>query len=314
MVVVATAAAATTRWELYRVLAEPVRLKLLALAAEEELAIGELAELLGESQPNVSRHVAPLKAAGLVLSRKQGTRALVRIAEAASADAVVADALASGRALCEGDGSLARVADVLRARDQVAREFFAEARVEATFEAPDASAAYVAALARLLPHRALAVDAGTGNGALLDVLAPAFERVIAVDRSEAQLDLARGRIAARSYTNVELRKSELGALDIQNADVVFASRLLHHAPRPVDLVKQLARLGRAVVIIDYARHDDESMRDEADLWLGFEPEELRRFAREAGLVDIDVIRLPSAWCGKGKDAHLPWQVLIGKRK
>jgi ArsR family transcriptional regulator len=68
------------------------------------------------------------------------------------------------------------------------------------------------------------------------------------------------------------------------------------------------------VIIDYARHDDESMRDEADLWLGFEPEELRRFAREAGLVDIDVIRLPSAWCGKGKDAHLPWQVLIGKRK
>jgi ArsR family transcriptional regulator len=314
MVVVATAAAATTRWELYRVLAEPVRLKLLALAAEEELAIGELAELLGESQPNVSRHVAPLKAAGLVLSRKQGTRALVRIAEAASADAVVADALASGRALCEGDGSLARVADVLRARDQVAREFFAEARVEATFEAPDASAAYVAALARLLPHRALAVDAGTGDGALLDVLAPAFERVIAVDRSEAQLDLARGRIAARSYTNVELRKSELGALDIQDADVVFASRLLHHAPRPVDLVKQLARLGRAVVIIDYARHDDESMRDEADLWLGFEPEELRRFAREAGLVDIDVIRLPSAWCGKGKDAHLPWQVLIGKRK
>ena len=309
----ATGAATTTRWELYRVLAEPVRLRLLALAAEEELAIGELAELLNESQPNVSRHVAPLKAAGLLLSRKQGTRALVRIAEAASADPVVADALASGRALCEGDGSLARVADLLGARDQVAREFFAAARADAAIEPADASAAYVAALARLLPRRALAVDAGTGDGALLDVLAPAFEKVIAVDRSEAQLDRARARVAARSYSNVELRKSELGALDEEDADVVFASRLLHHAPRPVDLVKQLARVGRAVVIIDYARHDDESMRDEADLWLGFEAEELRRFAREAGLVDIDVIRLPAAWCGKGKDAHLPWQVLIGKR-
>lgn len=312
---VATAAASTTRWELYRVLAEPVRLRLLALAAEEELAIGELAELLNESQPNVSRHVAPLKAAGLLLSRKQGTRALVRLAEAASADPVVADALASGRALCEGDGSLARIADVLRARDQVAREFFEQANAKGeAFDAPDASAAYVAALARLLPQRALAVDAGTGDGALLDVLAPAFERVIAVDRSAAQLDRARSRVAARSYSNVELRKSELGTLDVQNADVVFASRLLHHAPRPVDLVKQLARIGRAVVIIDYARHDDESMRDEADLWLGFESEELRRFAREAGLVDIDVVKLPAAWCGKGKDAHLPWQVLIGKRK
>jgi hypothetical protein len=80
-------------------------------------------------------------------------------------------------------------------------------------------------------------------------------------------------------------------------------------------VRQLARLtrpGAAVIIIDYARHDDESMRDEADLWLGFEPDELHRFAREAKLVDAEVIRLPSAWCGRGKDRHLPWQVLVAR--
>src|SRR5947208_2087029 len=142
------AAASTTRWELYRVLAEPMRLRLLALAAEEELAIGELAVLLSESQPNISRHVAPLKAAGLLIARKQGTRALVRMAEAASADPVVADALASGRALCEGDGSLSRIADVLRERDQVGREFFAQAPASEIVEPADASAAYVAALAR----------------------------------------------------------------------------------------------------------------------------------------------------------------------
>ena len=322
-VMVDAAVHSTTRWELYRVLAEPVRLKLLALAAEEELAIGELAVLLSESQPNVSRHIAPLKAAGLVLSRKQGTRALVRIAEAASADPVVADALASGRALCEGDGSLSRTADVLRERDRVAREFFAQAQAKdpvVVHEPADATAAYVAALARLLPRRELAIDAGTGDGGLLDVLAPAFDRVIAVDRSEAQLDRARTRVTARGFANVTLLKSELGAAELrehvgEGADVVFASRLLHHAPRPVDLVRQLAQLARpgaAVVVIDYARHDDESMRDEADLWLGFEPSELRRFANEAGLDDIEVTRLPSAWCGRGKDAHLPWQVLVAR--
>src|SRR5438132_998342 len=139
---------ASTRWELYRVLAEPMRLRLLALAAEEELAIGELAALLGESQPNVSRHIAPLKQAGLVLVRRQGTRALVRMAEAAGADAVVADALASGRRLCEGDGSLGRIDDVLRERDRVAREFFAQespARADQA-EPADATSAYVAAL------------------------------------------------------------------------------------------------------------------------------------------------------------------------
>ena len=318
-----------TRWELYRVLAEPVRLRLLALAAEEELAIGELAGLLGESQPNISRHLTPLKQAGLVLVRREGTRGLVRIAEAAAADAVVADALASGRALCEADGSLARISEVLRERDQVAREFFEDGPAAGEMrDAVDATAAYVAALARLLPSRALAVDAGTGDGALLDVLAPSFERVVAVDRSAAQLDRARARVARRGYTNVKLLKAELGAPELrthvgEGADVVFASRLLHHAPRPVDLVRQLTQLakpatkhtvGGAVVVIDYAHHDDESMRNEADLWLGFDPAELKRFAREAGLDDADVIRIPPAWCGKGKDSHLPWQVMVSRRK
>lgn len=316
------AAASQTRWELYRILAEPLRLRLLALAAEEELAIGELAALLSESQPNVSRHVAALKQAGLVLVRRQGTRAFVRMAEAAAADPVVADALGSGRALAEADGGLGRIADVLRERDLVAREFFArETENNRAEESVDATAAYVAALAHLLPERNLAVDAGTGDGALIDILAPAFERVVAVDRSAAQLDRARARVTRRSFDNVQLLKAELGAPELRDhvgkgADVVFASRLLHHAPRPVDLVRQLALLaheGGAVVIIDYARHDDESMRDEADLWLGFDPVELRRFAEDAGLSGAEVFRLQAAWCGGGKDRHLPWQIMVARR-
>ncbi len=307
------------RWELYRVLAEPVRLRLLALAAEEELAIGELASLLAESQPNVSRHVASLKQAGLVLVRRQGARAFVRMAEAAAVDAVVADALASGRSLCEADGSLARIGDVLGDRDRVAREFFAQKAAPAP-SADEAMAAYVAALARLLPQRGLAVDAGTGDGTLLDVLAPAFERVIAVDRSDAQLERARERILHRDFRNVTLLKAELGSVELRErvalgADVVFASRLLHHAPRPVDLLRQLfaiAKPGGAVVLIDYARHDDESMRDEADLWLGFEPSELERLAVEAGFLEPAVASLPAAFCGKGKDSHLPWQVMVAR--
>jgi DNA-binding transcriptional ArsR family regulator len=182
----------SSRWELYRVLSEPIRLRLLALAAEEELAIGELAELLGESQPNVSRHVAPLKQAGLVVVRKQGTRALVRIRDETRADAVVADALASGRALCEADGAVSltlRVQEVLRARDAASREYFASPRAhdDGVPRSPAELGAYLACLAMLLPRRALAVDAGTGDGGLLEVLSPSFERVIALDRSGTQL-------------------------------------------------------------------------------------------------------------------------------
>ncbi len=298
--------APSQRWELYRVLSEPARLRLLALAAQEELSIGELAELLQESQPNVSRHATALRHAGLLGDRREGTRTLVRLADDASDDAVVRDALASGRALCERDGSLARIGEVLRTREAAAREFFArpaKAKIDAV---PAEIGAYLAALAPLLPNRALALDAGTGDGSLLEVLAPVYERVVAIDRSDAQLAHARERAAARGFANVTFVQGELDGRELMQAvrpvgkqagaDAVFASRVLHHAPQPERVVAQLASLcapGGALVVLDYASHDDESMRLQADTWLGFDAAELRRFARAASLVDARVTSIPA---------------------
>jgi ArsR family transcriptional regulator len=308
----------SSRWELYRVLSEPARLRMLALAAEEELSIGELAELLDESQPNVSRHAAALRQSGLLGDRREGTRTLVRVTPQAARDAVVADALASGRALCQRDGSLARIAEVLRAREAAAHEFFARPGRTKVDGVAAEFGAYLAALAPLLPRRALAIDAGTGEGRLLDVLAPVYERVLAVDRSEAQLARARERVQARGYGNVTLVEAELDSRDLRKAagagaDAVFAVRLLHHAPQPARFIAQLASLcapGGSLVVVDYARHDDESMRQQADAWLGFDAAALRRFARAAGLEDPRVAKIPAPLCGDGPDKHLPWQVLV----
>jgi DNA-binding transcriptional ArsR family regulator/protein-L-isoaspartate O-methyltransferase len=313
--------AATERWELYRVLSEPMRLRLLALAAQEELGIGELAELLEEGQPNVSRHAAALRHAGLLQDRREGTRTLVRMAPDAETDPVVADALASGRTICERDGSLARVTEVLRAREAAAHEFFSrpgKAKVDAI---PSEIGAYLTALGLLLPRRVLALDAGTGDGRLLEVLAPVYERVVAVDRSEAQLSRARERALARGFGNVTFAHGELDARELRRelgtgADAVFASRVLHHAPQPAKVVGELASLcapGGALVVLDYAQHSDESMREQADAWLGFEPAELRRFARWAGLDDVRVIKIPSSLCGDGPDKQLPWQALVAHK-
>lgn len=320
--------AATTqkaaRWELYRLLGEPIRLRLLTLAGEDELAVGELAELLAESQPNVSKHVASLRRAGLLAMRKQGTRAFVSLV--ATEDAVVADALRAGRALCEEDGSLGRVAQIVRARDQAARELFARGdEVELDpGELPAELPAYLSAIAPLLPHRALAIDAGTGDGRLLDVLAPIFDRVIGVDRSAARLARAQARVDRRGYPNVELALGEVDDAAVRRrlkkaggADVVFASRILHHAPKPKKLIESLADLARsggAVVVIDYQPHEDERLREaQADLWLGFDPAELADLAREAGLVRPTVRPLPPGVRGGGPDAHVGWQVLVARR-
>jgi ArsR family transcriptional regulator len=306
--------APTQRWELYRVLAEPVRLRMLALVAEEELAVGEIAELLGESQPNVSRHIAPLRQLGLVVLRREGTRSLVSLRDAG--DPVVADALRSGRSLCEADGSLGRLAEIVRARDAVAREYFERAgslRREMGGPLPELGA-YLSALTPLIAHRALAIDAGTGDGAMLEVLAPVFEKVVAIDRSEAQLAMARARVKHRAFANVEIVRGEIDAKDLvraygEKADAVFAARLLHHAPRPAEVVQKLGELlrpGGVMIVLDYAHHDDERMREQADLWLGFEPAELERFAKGAGLAASHVTKLPPSFHAGGPDAHLPW--------
>src|SRR5262245_24954043 len=165
---------AGSRWELYRLLADPVRPRLLALAATEELAVGELADLLREGQPKISRHAAALRDAGLLSARRQGTWTLLRLAPGALEDAVVADAVAAGTATCRADGTLLRVDEVLRAREDQTREFFARGGRPARTGPPAELSAYLAALAPLIPHRRLALDAGTDDGPLLEVLAPVF--------------------------------------------------------------------------------------------------------------------------------------------
>jgi ArsR family transcriptional regulator len=317
------------RWELYRLLAEPVRARLLALTHREEAAVGELAEALGEAQPKISRHAAALRDKGLLVARRNGTWTLLRLAPEAMEDPVVADAVQTSLSACESDGTLRRFDRILSQRDAATREFFARSGRPLRIGPPAELAAYLAPFAQLLPERRLAVDVGCGDGPLLEVLCPVFERVIAVDRSEAQLALARTRCEARGLDNVEFVHGEADSPRIPKAvartgaDVVFASRMLHHARVPARSLRCLVELcrrpaknerGGALVVLDYEAHEDASMRDnEADLWLGFEPGELRRLAEEAGLSEVTMRRLPEDWRGDGPDRHLPWQLLVGRR-
>jgi len=238
----------------------------------------------------------------------------------------VRDGVEAGRALCAADGSLLRVAEVVAQRDESARAFFASAD-EAPNNLSDLPAelpAYLTALAPLIPHRGLAVDAGCGSGAVLDVLAPVFEQVVAVDREHVQLAQARERLRRRGYTNVTLLcdafDSEAVAAFVDErggADVVFASRVLHHAPKPAAAIAALGELlkpGGALIVVDYAPHEQEVMREQqADLWLGFSDDELSGFARRAGLTDASVHTIGRGRCGDGPDSALAWQSMVARR-
>ena len=292
------------RADLFRLLGDEDRLRVLALCAEEELTVGELATLLGESQPQISKKSQPLRDAGLLHSRRDGTRTLLKSHPAS--DVVVDAAVNEGKSLCARDGSLARVAQVVAAREDHARRYFDATAVAA--EAPPAPGTelfgLLAMFAPLLPGRALAVDVGTGDGTLLPLLSPLYDRVIAIDRSPARLARCAARITALGLPNIRLREGVVDDPDVAaeiaqrgGADLVVLLRVLHHAARPDDAALAAARMlrrGGHLLIVDYLPHDDEAMREQGDVWLGFEPTRLRTCLEHAQLEPLSIAPLPTS--------------------
>lgn len=304
----------TARADLFRLLGDEDRLRLLALCAEDELTVGELATLLGESQPQVTKKSQPLREVGLLSARRDGTRTLLR--SQLDADAVIDAALEEGRSLCSKDGSLARVAAIVAQREELSRRFFDEAPGDLAPVRPDTELLqWLPVIAPLLPGRALAVDIGTGEGTLLPLLSPLYERVIAVDRSPARLARCAARIATWGLPNVRLREGDIADATVTEeisqrggADLVVMARVLQHAARPQDAITAAARLlrpGGHLAIVDHLPHDDESLREHGVVWLGFEPAKLRTWLESAALVDVAVHPLPNG--------QPPLQLAIARR-
>jgi len=310
------AAPPSTRAELFRILGDEDRLRLLALCAAEELTVGELATLMHESQPQVTRKSQALREAGLVVGRREGTRTLLRAEKAA--DPVVVAALEAGRALCLRDGSLAQIPALLAQREEVSRQFFSRQPPgeAARAESPPPWAPFLPLLAPLVPARGLAVDVGAGEGTLLPLLSPIFERVIAVDRSAARLARCAERVAALGLPNVRLREGTLDDASLVQeiersggADLAVLARVLCYSARPQELVAGAARVlrpGAHLALVDLVPHDDETLREQGHVWLGFETARLRGFLEAVGLGVVVAGRLPG-------DASPGLQLVVGRR-
>ena len=150
--------------DLFRLLGDEDRLRLLALCDAEELTVGELATLLRQSQPQVTRKTQPLRDAGLLGERRDGTRILLR-AEAKDNPIVLA-ALRAGNDLCLAEGRLARIPKIVARREETARKLFADGAAD-TSPIPNVSVEpFLPLLSALLPGHHLAVDVGCGDGLL----------------------------------------------------------------------------------------------------------------------------------------------------
>lgn len=285
-----------------RAAAEPTRLRLLALCARGELTVSDLTQVLGQSQPRVSRHLKLLCDAGLLDRFREGSWVFYRLAQHDDGSALarlLADLVPEGDPTAALD--LERLAGLKRARAAAASEYFRA-------NAPDwdrIRALHVgdreveAAVARLVPGdvRDL-LDIGTGTGRMLELLAPRVERAIGIDLSREMLVVARANLERAGRRNCSLRRGDMYQLPLPNAsfDAVIIHQVLHYAERPGAAIAEAARVlrpGGRLVLVDFLPHDLEQLRTEhAHRRLGFADAEVGGWCRDAGLVLEKTTHLP----------------------
>src|SRR5438105_2428075 len=273
---------------------EGTRLRVLALLAEAELTVSDLTEILRQSQPRISRHLRLLTEAGLIERFREGSWAFFRLADhGASAD--LSRALI-GR-LDPADPGLARdrerLAAVRLARAAAAQEYFrAHAgewdRIRRLHAADDAVEAAVHAALLDGPIRSL-LDLGTGTGRMLELFGPHIERGLGFDLSVDMLAFARARLDRAGLRNCSVRQGDIYDLALPNDayDAVVIHQVLHFLDDGARAILEAARVlrpGGRLLVVDFAPHDLEFLRDEhAHRRLGFAPETVTEWMKSAGL-------------------------------
>lgn len=285
-----------------RAAGEATRLRVLALLTEGELAVGELAQALAQSQPRVSRHLKLLTEAGLVERAPEGAWVFYRLAPAHTTERHFAEAMLG--MLDPGDQTLQRDVERLNqiraSRDEAAASYFERnaadwERVRALHlpEADIDSAILTAAGAGPFD---LMVDVGVGQGRMIQLFADRVRRAEGFDTSRQMLAIARASLDdLKAKAAVRFGDAYAPPIDAGAADLVTIHQVLHFLADPARAIAEAARVLKArgrLVIVDFAPHDLEFLREEhAHRRLGFADAEIADWCHAAGITHLKTTTL-----------------------
>jgi SAM-dependent methyltransferase len=278
-----------------RAVAEPTRLRLVALLGREELTVTEISHVIGQSQPRTSRHLRLLVDAGVFERAPEGAFVYYRLAE----DSPAAE-------LANSVAELAPETDATIAADLAALARVREARIEAASAYRSAHAGELEALRGLYVgeaavERALLdmlvgegpigrlLDIGTGTGRMLELLAPHSEQSVGLDVDHDMLQLARAALGEAQLSSAAVRHGDLRRppFEAGSFDVAVMHHVLHLLDDPAGAVADAARLlrpGGRLLVADFASHDLEQLRSvHGHRRLGIADAEMLGWAQAGGL-------------------------------
>ncbi len=284
--------------DIFKALSDPTRLRIARLLGAMELAVGELAQVLGQSQPRVSRHVGILCDAGLAERRREGSWVFLRQVETSSAVIEAVQhllGLAEAEepefaALCEADRR--KLAAIRDAREAAAETYFARHAGEwdelRALHSADAEVEHRLAAALADAPLGDLLDIGTGTGRMAELFAPHADRIVALDKNLEMLRVARAKLQHLPAAQVELVQGDFADLPFADAsfDTVVLHQVLHFAPDPAPALAEAARVlrgGGRIAIVDFASHDHEELRTRHQhVRLGFSDRQMAELLRAAG--------------------------------
>ncbi len=290
-----------------RALADPTRLRIMRLLARMELAVGELAQVLGQSQPRVSRHIAILVDSALIERRREGSWIFLRCAlpeagllgaTAQLLDTAEAHDLAFAQQ-CDQDRR--HLAAIRQHREDHAAQYFAahakdwDRLRDMLTPADEVERALASALGDV--PLGMLLDVGTGTGRSAEVLASHARHIVGLDRSPEMLRLARARLQHLPAASWELVQGDFAALPFAPAifDTVLLHQVLHFAPDPSLPLAEAARVcreGGRIAIVDLAAHDREELRARhAHARLGFTDAQMHSWLEAHGFAPLEPLAL-----------------------
>ena len=287
---------------LLRAAGEPTRLRMLALFTEGDLTVSDLVEILGQSQPRISRHLKLLNEAGLLERYQEGAWAYFRLTEHGQREGLIKSFF---QQLDMDDSQVQRDRERLETvrlrRAQRAADYFSKnATGWDTIRSLHVDENQVeAAMLDLVGDDKIGsmLDLGTGTGRILELFSPIFERGTGIDASRDMLSLARSRLDDAKLSRVQTRQGDLYILPTQanSFDLVSIHQVLHYLEDPASAIREATKAltpnGR-MLIVDFAPHELEFLREEhAHLRLGFSDEQMREWLEGAGLSVLKSVEL-----------------------
>ena len=286
-----------TSWDTLKLVAEPTRLRILALLLREELSVAELQEILDMAQSRISSQLALLRSAELVSDRREGKRAYYSLRSPLPPATLTllrsaTEAVAEQPEMAADRAGLARALAKRRAHQE---EYFnlIAGRLGKNY-CPGRSWEALGHLALRLAPPIVVADLGAGEGLVSQLLARRAKQVWCIDSSPKMVEVGTALAEKNGLANLAYKLGDIEQVPLPDAsvDLAILSQALHHAQHPQTAVAEAFRIlrpGGQILILDLREHGFEKARElYADVWLGFRENTLHQFLEKAGFASIEV--------------------------